>query len=112
MATLTRRADDRERGRAPLVARCRHLPAVRTVLAGQQRRRVRRPARHHRAARLLVLAPRGGPPGPPPRPSPAGDGGYDVSDYPGVHPDLGTLADLDELIDQADQRGMRVLLDL
>jgi alpha-glucosidase len=38
--------------------------------------------------------------------------GYDVSDYTGVHPELGTLADLDELIAQAGQRGMRVLLDL
>src|SRR5689334_7052628 len=48
----------------------------------------------------------------PTMPSPDDDWGYDVSDYTGVHPDLGTLADLDELIDQAGQRGMRVLLDL
>ena len=45
-------------------------------------------------------------------PSPDVDWGYDVSDYTGVHPELGTLADLDELIAQAGQRGMRVLLDL
>jgi alpha-glucosidase len=48
----------------------------------------------------------------PTMPSPDDDWGYDVSDYTGVHPELGTLADLDELIEQADQRGMRVLLDL
>jgi alpha-glucosidase len=48
----------------------------------------------------------------PTMPSPDEDWGYDVSDYTGVHPDLGTLADLDELIAQAGQRGMRVLLDL
>jgi alpha-glucosidase len=48
----------------------------------------------------------------PTMPSPDADWGYDVSDYTGVHPELGTLADLDELIAQAGQRGMRVLLDL
>ena len=45
-------------------------------------------------------------------PSPNVDWGYDVSDYHGVHPDLGTLADLDELIAAAGRRGIRVLLDL
>jgi alpha-glucosidase len=48
----------------------------------------------------------------PTMPSPDDDWGYDVSDYRGVHPDLGTLADLDELIAEAGQRGLRVLLDL
>jgi alpha-glucosidase len=48
----------------------------------------------------------------PTMPSPDADWGYDVSDYTGVHPELGTLADLDELIAQAGRRGMRVLLDL
>ena len=48
----------------------------------------------------------------PTMPSPDVDWGYDVSDYTGVHPELGTLADLDELIAQAGRRGMRVLLDL
>ena len=45
-------------------------------------------------------------------PSPNDDWGYDVSDYKGVHPDLGTLEDLDELIAEAGARGIRVLLDL
>jgi len=45
-------------------------------------------------------------------PSPNDDWGYDVSDYKGVHPDLGTLEDLDELIAEAGRRGIRVLLDL
>ena len=31
-------------------------------------------------------------------PSPNDDWGYDVADYAGVHPDLGTLADLDALV--------------
>jgi alpha-glucosidase len=44
--------------------------------------------------------------------SPDKDWGYDVSDYCGVHPDLGTLEDLDELIAVCGKRGIRVLLDL
>jgi alpha-glucosidase len=48
----------------------------------------------------------------PTMPSPDDDWGYDVSDYTGVHPELGTMADLDALISQAGQRGIRVLLDL
>jgi alpha-glucosidase len=48
----------------------------------------------------------------PTMPSPDQDWGYDVSDYTGVHPELGTLADLDALIAEAGRRGIRVLLDL
>ena len=48
----------------------------------------------------------------PTMPSPDEDWGYDVSDYYGVHPELGTLADLDELIAEAGRRDLRVLLDL
>ncbi len=48
----------------------------------------------------------------PTMPSPDQDWGYDVSDYLGVHPELGTIDDLDALIKAAGQRGMRVLLDL
>jgi alpha-glucosidase len=45
-------------------------------------------------------------------PSPNADWGYDVADYRGVHPQLGTLADLDELLARARERGIHVLLDL
>jgi hypothetical protein len=45
-------------------------------------------------------------------PSPNKDWGYDVADYCGVHPDLGTLADLDELIAAAAERDIQVVLDL
>ncbi|MGZ5302231.1 MAG: alpha-amylase family glycosyl hydrolase, partial [Actinomycetota bacterium] len=45
-------------------------------------------------------------------PSPNADWGYDVADYCAVHPDFGTLADLDELVRNAGDRGIRVLLDL
>jgi alpha-glucosidase len=48
----------------------------------------------------------------PTMPSPDDDWGYDVSDYRSVHPDLGTLADLDALVAEAGRRGIRVLLDL
>lgn len=45
-------------------------------------------------------------------PSPNADWGYDVADYRGVHPELGTLDDLDELIAAARARDIAVLLDL
>ncbi len=45
-------------------------------------------------------------------PSPLKDWGYDVSDYRGVHPDLGDLAAFDRLIKQAHRRGIRIILDL
>jgi alpha-glucosidase len=45
-------------------------------------------------------------------PSPNADWGYDISDYLDVHPDLGTLADMDSVLVEADRRGLRVLLDL
>jgi alpha-glucosidase len=48
----------------------------------------------------------------PTMPSPNEDWGYDVADYRDVDPALGTMADLDELIEEAGRRGIRVLLDL
>jgi alpha-glucosidase len=48
----------------------------------------------------------------PVHPSPNVDWGYDVADYTGIHPDLGTLADLDRLVAEAGTQGIRVLLDL
>jgi alpha-glucosidase len=44
-------------------------------------------------------------------PSPMADFGYDVSDYTDIHPLFGTLKDFDELLAEAHQRGIRVLLD-
>jgi alpha-glucosidase len=44
-------------------------------------------------------------------PSPNADFGYDVSDFQSVDPTFGTLADLDELINRAHDRGLKVLLD-
>ena len=44
-------------------------------------------------------------------PSPMADFGYDVSDYTGIHPLFGTLADFDRLIADAHARGLKVILD-
>lgn len=44
--------------------------------------------------------------------SPMRDGGYDVRDYYAIQPDIGTLDDLSELLDEAHSRGMRVISDL
>jgi len=45
-------------------------------------------------------------------PSPQRDGGYDVTDYYNVDPRLGTLGDFAELLHQASNRGIRVIIDL
>jgi len=45
-------------------------------------------------------------------PSPFADGGYDVSDFTGVDPRLGTVADVRRLADAAHSRGIALLLDL
>jgi alpha-glucosidase len=48
----------------------------------------------------------------PVNPSPNLDWGYDVADYRDIHPDLGVLRTLDELVGEAGSRGIRILLDL
>lgn len=45
-------------------------------------------------------------------PSPMVDGGYDVADYTGVDSRFGTMEDLDRLLADAHERGLRVILDL
>ncbi|MDQ6688464.1 MAG: maltose alpha-D-glucosyltransferase, partial [Actinomycetota bacterium] len=44
--------------------------------------------------------------------SPLKDGGYDIADFFAIHPDYGTVDDFREFVDQAHQRGMRVIADL
>lgn len=44
-------------------------------------------------------------------PSPMVDDGYDVSDYRGVRPELGTLDDFKELIREAKARNIRIITD-
>ena len=45
-------------------------------------------------------------------PSPDVDFGYDVSNYTGIDPRLGTLADFDALVSAAHSRGIKVIMDL
>ena len=45
-------------------------------------------------------------------PSPNRDDGYDVTDFYGVDPRLGSLGDFAELVHQAGNRGLRVIVDL
>ena len=44
-------------------------------------------------------------------PSPMADFGYDVSDYTGVHPLFGTMADMEALIEAVHSREMKLILD-
>jgi maltose alpha-D-glucosyltransferase/alpha-amylase len=46
------------------------------------------------------------------QPSPWRDDGYDVTDYYGVHPDFGDLGDFARFVEQAGDRGLRVVIDL
>jgi len=48
----------------------------------------------------------------PVHPSPERDGGYDVSDFYGINPRYGSLGDFADLVHRADNRGIRVLMDL
>lgn len=44
--------------------------------------------------------------------SPQDDNGYDISDYQDIDPMFGSLNDMEELIQEAKKRGIRILLDL
>lgn len=44
--------------------------------------------------------------------SPQDDNGYDISDYQDVDPGFGTLTDVEELIEQAHARDIRIVMDL
>ena len=45
-------------------------------------------------------------------PSPMSDAGYDISDYRGIEPVFGTLADADALIAEAHALGIRIIIDV
>jgi maltose alpha-D-glucosyltransferase/alpha-amylase len=45
-------------------------------------------------------------------PSPLRDGGYDIADFGSVHPDYGSIDDFRVFVEQAHERGMRVIADL
>lgn len=44
--------------------------------------------------------------------SPMADNGYDIADYYAVNPDLGQMQDVDDLIKQASEMGIQVMIDL
>ncbi|KAB8133648.1 alpha-glucosidase [Gracilibacillus oryzae] len=44
--------------------------------------------------------------------SPNDDNGYDISDYQDIMDEFGTMDDMDELIKQADQRNIKIIMDL
>jgi len=44
--------------------------------------------------------------------SPNDDNGYDISDYEAIHPDYGTMDDMDRLIQDAKERDIRIVMDL
>ncbi|UWZ84886.1 glycoside hydrolase family 13 protein [Occallatibacter riparius] len=45
-------------------------------------------------------------------PSPQVDFGYDISDYEGIDPQYGTMADFDKLMAEANKRNIRVIMDM
>lgn len=45
-------------------------------------------------------------------PSPQRDNGYDVADYCAIDPAYGTMSDFEELVRQADSRGMGIMMDM
>ena len=49
---------------------------------------------------------------PPFYPSPMRDGGYDISDYTDIDPRYGTMEDFRDLVHQAHERGIRIVIDM
>jgi maltose alpha-D-glucosyltransferase/alpha-amylase len=45
-------------------------------------------------------------------PSPLRDGGYDIADYTGIHPDYGTMRDFKRFVTEAHRRGLRVITEV
>ena len=44
--------------------------------------------------------------------SPNDDNGYDISDYQGIMKEFGTMKDFDTLLEEAHNRGLKILMDL
>lgn len=44
--------------------------------------------------------------------SPGADNGYDISDFYAINPEFGTMADFDELLQEAHDRGLKIMMDM
>ncbi|MBO6133695.1 MAG: hypothetical protein J6P05_05100, partial [Lachnospiraceae bacterium] len=44
--------------------------------------------------------------------SPQADNGYDIADYYSIAPEYGTMEDMNQLISEADKRGIKIVMDL
>ncbi|BCL68757.1 alpha,alpha-phosphotrehalase [Vibrio nigripulchritudo] len=44
--------------------------------------------------------------------SPMVDNGYDISDYYAINPDFGTMTDFDQLLEEAHDKGIRIIMDI
>ncbi len=44
--------------------------------------------------------------------SPGDDNGYDISDYEAINPEFGTMADFEQLLSEAHQRKLKIVMDL
>ena len=44
--------------------------------------------------------------------SPQADNGYDIADYYSIAPEYGTMEDMDQLISEAEKRGIKIVMDL
>ncbi|WP_163538496.1 alpha,alpha-phosphotrehalase [Gracilibacillus sp. YIM 98692] len=44
--------------------------------------------------------------------SPQRDNGYDISDYFAIHEEYGTMGDFDQLLNEAHQRGLKIIMDI
>ncbi|MCG3729441.1 alpha,alpha-phosphotrehalase [Vibrio cincinnatiensis] len=45
-------------------------------------------------------------------PSPMVDNGYDIADYYAINPDFGSMEDFEQLLDEAHQRSIRIIMDI
>lgn len=45
-------------------------------------------------------------------PSPGYDNGYDISDYKGINPEIGTMEDMERLISRAKRIGIKIIMDI